>query len=324
MKIVALASEHVESAAELLADLHVAVGTGAPASTLAERDVARRAVVSAIDSGPGVAALQGSAVVGYMVAPLPNVPGPGGSRLRPAHHAARPDQARLAYRQMYEAIARQLVAAGCTYHSLPIATSWPEALNTFFELEFGVDQIKGSVAIAKVPDAPPRADSVRAAAGSDLDGLLQLAIELQKFHSRAPMFQAALLDVPGIRQALIGAIASDDATVLVATEGDRIVAMMQAEPDGGYADAAQIGMNIVTETARSAGLGTAMLDVLLRWAADRGYSHCTVGWTSSNPTSDAFYRSRGFTPLRNRLHRRIDPRVAWANDSLDYSAFRLR
>jgi ribosomal protein S18 acetylase RimI-like enzyme len=66
-----------------------------------------------------------------------------------------------------------------------------------------------------------------------------------------------------------------------------------------------------------------MLDVLVRWAADRGYRYCTVGWTSSNPISDAFYRSRGFTPIRYRLHRRIDPRVAWANEGPDDSSFRL-
>lgn len=47
------------------------------------------------------------------------------------------------------------------------------------------------------------------------------------------------------------------------------------------------------------------------------YGYCAVGWTSSNLISDAFYRSRGFTPVRLRLHRRIDSRISWANDSLD-------
>jgi GNAT superfamily N-acetyltransferase len=52
-----------------------------------------------------------------------------------------------------------------------------------------------------------------------------------------------------------------------------------------------------------AGVGTAMLDALCRWAAQCGYGYCTVGWTLSNLVSDAFYRSRGFTPIRYRLRR---------------------
>jgi hypothetical protein len=46
-----------------------------------------------------------------------------------------------------------------------------------------------------------------------------------------------------------------------------------------------------------------MLDALCRWAAQCGYGYCTVGWTLSNLVSDAFYRSRGFTPIRYRLRR---------------------
>ena len=64
--------------------------------------------------------------------------------------------------------------------------------------------------------------------------------------------------------------------------------------------------------------------MLLGWAHAQGYQHCTVGWTASNLVGDAFYRSRSFTPIRYRVHRRIDPRVAWANETLDYTKFRLQ
>lgn len=39
-------------------------------------------------------------------------------------------------------------------------------------------------------------------------------------------------------------------------------------------------------------------------SAARGCHYCTVGGTSSNLISDAFYRSRGFTPVRLRLRRK--------------------
>ncbi|WP_020578715.1 GNAT family N-acetyltransferase [Actinopolymorpha alba] len=325
MKVIALSAAHVESAAEVVAELHMS-GSG-PVSSLADREAARLAVDSVIGSGPGVVAVDESAVVGFMVAPLPPVPGQTAVRLWPAHHAVRPDHARPAYRRMYEAIAEKLVAVGCTYHSLPVPAGVPSALDTFFELGFGVDQIKGAVAIGdrEVPssagDDGRDVRDVRVATPKDIDELVQLAIELTKFHSRTPMFQPALLDVPRIRESLIWAIEDDAATVLVIDDGERPVAMMSAQPDNAYARSVVIGMNIVAESVRSEGMGTAMLDVLLRWAADRAYEYCTVGWASSNLISDAFYRSHGFTPIRHRLHRRIDPHVTWANDDLDYSIF---
>jgi len=92
--------------------------------------------------------------------------------------------------------------------------------------------------------------------------------------------------------------------VVEADEG--LVGMAQAEPARAYLDTVDIGMNMIAEGARSRGLGTAMLQSVLGWAGSRKYQYCTVGWTSSNLISDAFYRSRGFTPVRYRLRRRID------------------
>lgn len=225
---------------------------------------------------------------------------------------------------MYAAIAGRLVAAGCTYHSLPLLTSDPGAIDTFFELEFGVDQITGAAPIGVAGVASATKVDVRMATGADIDDLVRLAVELTKFHSRAPMFHAALLDVPTIRQSLIRAIDDHPAAVLVADDGERLLGVTEAQAANVYAASVKIGMNVVTEAARSDGVGTAMLDFLFRWAARSAYQYCTVNWTSSNLISDAFYRSRGFTPMRHRLHRRIDSRVAWANDTVDYSSFPLQ
>jgi GNAT superfamily N-acetyltransferase len=322
VKVIEFSRTHVEAAAEVVAELHSQPSDAGPASTLGDREAAREAVSAVIGAGPGVVAVDGSTVVGFMVAPLPKVPGPIAVRLGVHHHAVLPSYTRRTYRLMYEAIAEKLVGAGFTYHSLPVIADVPSTLHTFFELEFGIDQIKGAVRID--PNAVSSVDTgdVRVANESDVDDLLELSIELAKFHSRGPMLQAALVDVPSIRQSLVRSIEDDASTVLVVDDGRRPVSMMQAQPDTAYTDSVVIGMNVVTQSARSAGMGTAMLAALCSWAARRNYQYCTVGWTSSNLISDAFYRSRGFTPIRYRLHRRIDPRVAWANEAIDYSNFR--
>jgi GNAT superfamily N-acetyltransferase len=135
------------------------------------------------------------------------------------------------------------------------------------------------------------------------------------------MLAPAMVDVTRARAMLVQEISAEDNIVLVACDGDGIVGMIQAQPDRLWTETTTIGMNIVTEGARSAGVGTTMLNALCAWAARAGADRCAVGWDSANLLSDAFYRSRGFTPVRYELRRMIDPRVAWANETLDYSPF---
>jgi ribosomal protein S18 acetylase RimI-like enzyme len=314
-----LEHRHLDDAAALLVESSDSHALPSQVSDVAQaRDIIERGV----GTGPAVVARDGAAVVGFMVAPLPTVPGGGASRIRLVEHAARPTVARDAYRRMYESIADDLVAAGCFDHTILVATDQQATVASFFELQFGIDQIKGARALSGAIAAAPGEDTIRAAELADLDRLIELSIELSQFHARSPMLAPALLDVARMRRSLTEHIGSERETVLVAAENETIVGMIQAQPDGFYANTATIYMNIVAEHARSAGVGTTMLTALFAWAANLGFEHCAVGWDSANLLSDAFYRARGFTPVRYELRRLIDPRVAWANGELDYRFFR--
>lgn len=306
----------------LLADGYRRLRIAGARHVLADEATARAAVEAAVADGPGLVAVDGSDVIGFMVVPLPPRPGTTTARLGMTHHAARPEDARLIYRGLYEAVADAVVKLGCTYHSLPIPVEHDAAVAAFFELEFGVDQIDGILQIPEHVGQATSDGSVRPAEPADVDSIVELAIELAKYHARSPMFQVALLDVRSIRQGVEQSLSQPRSAVVVAESEGRVVAMAQAEPDRAFLDAFDIGMNVVTVEARGSGIGTSMLDFLVRWGSDAGYRYCTVGWTSSNLDSDAFYRSRGFSPTRYRLHRRIDTRVAWANEHFDYTAFR--
>jgi ribosomal protein S18 acetylase RimI-like enzyme len=172
-------------------------------------------------------------------------------------------------------------------------------------------------------DARP-SDTIRTAHPDDIDRLVELCIELTQFHSRSPMLAPTLFDAARARADLAQHISAPNSIVLVACDGDAIVGMIQAQPDSLYAATTTIGINIVTEHARSAGVGTTMLNALCASAASSGAERCAVGWDSANLLSDAFYRARGFRPARYDLHRKIDQRVTWANDNLDYGQFMLQ
>jgi predicted GNAT superfamily acetyltransferase len=94
--------------------------------------------------------------------------------------------------------------------------------------------------------------------------------------------------------------------------------MIEAHPDAHYQDTVTIGLNIVAGRVRSQSIGTALLRAVMRWSRSADYQYCAVSWASANLVSDAFYRAHGFAPIRYVLARRIDPRVSWANESLDF------
>jgi GNAT superfamily N-acetyltransferase len=251
---------------------------------------------------------------------LPDVRGPERVRIPDTHHAADPPRSRLAYRALYREAAAVLVGFGRFDQRILVLSEPPGLVPVFAELGFGIDQIKGVRPVSdELPSYQP--SLVEPARPEEIEDLLGLWIELVAFHARPPMLDPALVSVAAVRSDLKEILADAHRVLLVARESGRAVGMIEAHPDSRYQETLTIGLNVVTESARSAGVGTAMLDAVLRWGKDQGYRHCAVGWASANPVSDAFYRSRGFVPVRAELVRRIDPRVAWANERVDYAAY---
>jgi GNAT superfamily N-acetyltransferase len=291
----------VDELAAILVAGHAAHAPLGAHHLLADTSTARDRIVAACATGPVfVAKSDAGATTAFLASPSTGY-------LGAAHHGAVGD-VRSAYRSLYGAAAAELVATGTQVHSVPLLVEADLAVRTFFELGFGVDQIDGIVPVPPQGGPPPAA--VRVATADDLDAVMALATELQEFHTASPMFQStAGFDADAIRRGAEGALDDDRSTVVVAAgEGRSMVGMAQAGPSSAYADTFDIGMLVVTEGRRGNGIGTAILELLLVWGATAGYGWATVGWTSSNPISDGFYRARGFVPVRYRLRRTISRR----------------
>jgi GNAT superfamily N-acetyltransferase len=310
-QIRAFEDELVDSAARLLAATYATtrVGEDAPAIDLADETDARAAIVACSGSGPGVAAVRDGVLVGFLTSTVMPAPGRNVAAISQQQHAAS-NAPRDVYRAMYTALSADLVTRGCLTHLVRVPVADPEVVRTWFELGFGVDQIKGVRPVAPRQPVTYRVADVSPAEPGDVDALSDLRVELQEFHEGAPMFQHAVADRAAIRRDLESTLADTRSGVWVARDGERVVGMMEVGPDGRYTGVATIGVAITTQIARGRGIGTQILDRVLAWAHERAYTRCAVGWTSANPVSDAFWRGHGFRPLRYRLARELDDRVA--------------
>jgi ribosomal protein S18 acetylase RimI-like enzyme len=189
-------------------------------------------------------------------------------------------------------------------------------MGSFIEMGFGIDQIKGFRPIGQQL-SPERISAIEDAVLDDVDDLARLWTELATYHTRSPILLPALIDLPAIRSELVATIEDEHRTILIARVNGNAVGMIEAHPDAHYQGTVTIGLNIVAEQVRSQGIGTALLHSVMRWSRSADYQYCAVSWASANLVSDAFYRAHGFAPIRYGLARRIDPRVSWANESLD-------
>lgn len=307
--VVAFEDRFVRPAAALLAARYAGETHG---PDLRDAEVARRVVRAWQGSGPALAAVRDGELVGFLAATLPAPPGNPVARVRLAQHAATD---RDTYRRLYAALAGRLIAAGRFEHGVVVPAD--ETVGHLVELGFGIDQVKGMRPVG-APEAAgrPAGGTIRPAYPGDTGALLRLVLELQRFHAGSPMLRPALIDLDAIRADLDAARTDDDQVVLVAERDGEPVGMIQAGRDSRYRTAATIGIAVVTASARSGGLGRALVSGVRRWAAGRGFRRYGAGWTSANLVSDAFWRGRGFVPVAYTLTRLVDQRVAWADADL--------
>ena len=69
---------------------------------------------------------------------------------------------------------------------------------------------------------------------------------------------------------------------------------------------------VVTAEARGGGIGTALLQESMAWAARAGFETCTLHYASANPLGAPFWLRNGFVPVEHTMANVIDERIAWA------------
>ena len=285
----------------------------------ADKDTVSGLLKAMLDKHPGVVALSGSSLVGYLTG-YTNIPdfkgiSPGVYTPEWAHGSAQ-DSGHV-YQPMYEAIARIWAGEGWFTHGLTFFSSDLELRDLLYWNGFGLLVVDAVRAMNRgVPGDEVETDSgvvVRQAGRGDVDALARLDNELDTYLSGSPTF---LYRSPGHEPDIAAEFLGADMTSVVAEVDGRVLACIRGRDVHDNACTIVRGPSLMgidfawtDPGVRGAGIGTQILAEILDWGRERQKKGCAVDFESANALGTAFWL-RHFEAICYSAIRHVDPKVA--------------
>jgi GNAT superfamily N-acetyltransferase len=277
----------------------------------------------------GVVAKEGADVRGYAIGTTQLIPQThflssffpvrGASISFPAHATAEGAEYDV-YREMYGVLAEHFVSLGFFDHSINLPASDRDARDAWSSLGFGMSMC-AALRDASPPERPTASVEMHQAAQEDAEIVYRLSEELTLHHARSPIFNPFIRegDASG-HEMQFGLLAQpDDNAHWVAYQDGRPLGMNTFMPPSFMAQmtvpekTVYLFQGIVTQDARTGGVGTAILSKGTEWARAKGYDYIGLHFATANLSGAKFWQSSGFKPVEYGMRRRIDDRIAWAN-----------
>jgi ribosomal protein S18 acetylase RimI-like enzyme len=309
------AEHHLEDAGALLADRHRAHRASEPLlSPRFEDPATARAEVQEVFERPhasGAVALRGGRVTGFLLGSPKDSPlwGPN-LWVESAGMAATPAED---LRDLYGFAATRWHEEGRTAHYVLVPTHDPAAVDAWFRLGFGQQQVHAVRELPTGPAPTPANVVVRRVVRDDIPSLARLEIALPDHQALAPVFSAG---DPGSYEESVAEWEEDFDDPRFATfvaEHDGVVVGSAVgcplevsgsnngliRPDR----AGFLGFAAVFPEHRGVGAGRAVADAVLGWCAEQRFSCVATDWRATNLLSSRTWTSMGFRPTFLRLHR---------------------
>lgn len=306
MDITAFREEHLDAAAELLAERHAAHRAAEPLLT-SEPDF--RAELEALWAKDGASGAFCSD--GYILGTrLDQLWGPNAWVELAGHGVRRPELVR----DLYAAAAERWVAEERTRHYAYVPND-PELVDAWFRVGFGAQHAFGIRSLDE--EDPPAPDVViaRPAEERDLEAMVEVGPELGRHQSLSPVFADFRPDDEDeLREEIRSDLQNPEIGNLVAEVGGRVVGnfvVVPIELSGAHVGLARppgfahLGYAAVLPQARGSGAGIALTAASFRWARERGYDAMVTDWRVTNLLSSRFWPKRGFRTTFLRLYRSI-------------------
>jgi ribosomal protein S18 acetylase RimI-like enzyme len=317
LELVPFADEHLEDASRLLAARHarhraaeplLSVRYEDPAAALEELERAWR-----MEDASGTVALRDGRFTGYLVgAPRGADWGDNVWVEAPGHAVERAEDVR----DLYAPAAARWVEEGCSRHYVLVPAQDDELLNAWWRLSFGQQHAHG---IQEMPSHSaveiPAGFEIRAPREDEIEELIDVDLALPEHQRLSPVFGS-----PGqwtrddSREEWLKTLAEGNEKILIGARDGRPVAcwaLVPAERSREHrgllrpGHACHLGFAATLPDARGSGIGVALTQASLAWAADEGYPTMITDWRVTNLLSSRFWPRRGFRTSFLRLYRSI-------------------
>jgi GNAT superfamily N-acetyltransferase len=300
-----LAEEHLGAAADLLRRRHERHRSAEP--LLAEAD-AQAVIREALgrDGAAGLAAVRDGTVAGYLIGrPAQDQVWPAHAFVDKAGHAADDPEV---VRDLYQALAGQWAEAGIDMHLARVPATG-EDLDPWYRLGFAQMQVDAIRQPGGRTVPPPDGITIRRGGPDDIEAIVETQSTLIWEHQRGtPVFTG--IAVPG-REQMRGAWSEwepDDVLFVAERDGTMVGHSLF------YPAAAELGIpkrsvrlasSAVVPQERGTGVGLALAQRGMAWAAEAGYAAVTTDWRVTNLLASRFWPARGFRPTFVRMMRLI-------------------
>jgi ribosomal protein S18 acetylase RimI-like enzyme len=318
LEIRPFSDEHLEEAAPLLAERHrrhcaaeplLPSRFEAPEAALEEIRSARAA-----DGCSGAVAFRDGKAVGFLLGSPrdPEVWGPN----RWVDYAGQASLHAEDTRDLYAAAAARWVDEGATRHYVLVPAFDDALVEAWFRVGFGQQQGHGLREVPRDAAAtPPAGIEIRKPTPEDVDELVEVDRVLPRHQRSSPVFgmrplpteqesreEWARTFAAGEEELFIACINGKPVAVWSLVDGERPAYFQSlARPE----QSCYLGYAATLPDFQGTGVGVALTEASLAWAAQTGYTSMGTDWRVTNLLASRFWPRRGFRTTFLRLYRHI-------------------
>jgi len=313
VEIAPFADEHLDDAAELLAERHRRHRRVEP---LLPSEPDFRAEIAAVlgKGASGAVARRNGRVVGYVIG-APRSDEKWGSDNVWVEFAGHAVEQAEDVRDLYAAAAARWVDDGLMRHSTLVPATDAELVDAWVRLGFGHQQAHGVREVAHEQVAIPEGFEIREPDPSDIEGLIDVDLALPAHQQLSPTFSGvSRTSREESREEWLSTLAGSEEEILIGYRGSKPVACWsitpteRSEQHAGLArpeNSCYLAFAVTLPEARGSGIGVALTNACLALAAEQGYDSMVTDWRVTNLLASRFWPKRGFRATFLRLYRSI-------------------